>query len=562
MQSSPTSSEHTQCPICRAELPLATTVCNSCGSKITDTPTQEIRSLNYLLAELSRWEADGIVGPEQVADLRAGYERRRAELRERLEANGRVAKQAETQQEAGNLARELQTPQSAPAASQTTAFKPRKHKAQSRRTLLETLADPHTIRLLLYTGAAMLVVGVIIWLRDILYMKLREPIVQAALLALGTMIVMASGWLTTLRTRLLLTGRALTLIGSLLVPVNFWFLSRSGLLESDARAWIVCAFCTLLYAFTAALLNEKLYVYLAGAAAVATSWTLIYWFDRYAVGLYQPALMMLSLIFLHLARFFLSETESERLKSDNEKQSNRSLHSKLSALTSRELWGHPLAHIALVGTALAPLLYMPLRLVSSPSFAAGILRLRARDYDPSIAMLLFALAAYAAWFAGRFIYTNRRRLLYTLSALALIWTEFLTLDGLRLSGTAQLLMMAATAFIIGIAARVARGGVLSAALHRASLIMCAVLSALIYPVLSAAEPGPITHGMILILLAAAYALSHEEAKIEERAQAVAVFAFAALLIVQAMIHLRAGDQSLLVPSLSMGAFGLISLGVG
>ena len=173
---------------------------------------------------------------------------------------------------------------------------------RQRRVLLETLADPHTIRLLLYTGAAMLVVGVVIWLRDVLYLKLQEPIVQAALLVTGTIIVTVSGWLAILRTRLLLTGRALTLIGSLLVPVNFWFLVRSGLIENHGRAWIVCAFCALLYASTAALLREKLYVYLASVAAIATAWTIIYRIEREAFGLYALSLMTISLIFLHLFR--------------------------------------------------------------------------------------------------------------------------------------------------------------------------------------------------------------------------------------------------------------------
>ncbi|PYS45927.1 MAG: hypothetical protein DMF68_20770 [Acidobacteria bacterium] len=561
MQSSPTSSEHQQCPICRAELSPAATSCSSCGSKLADTPAQEIRSLNFLLAELRRWEIDGIVGPEQAERLRASYERRREELREQLGINGSAAKQSAPQgQEARNLAPESQILNRTHNASQTSASASRAGETKHPRALLETLADTHTIRLLLYTGAAMLVVGVIIWLRDILYLKLQEPIVQAALLALGTIIVTISGWLTTLRTRLLLTGRALTLIGSLLVPVNFWFLARSGLIEGDARAWIVCALCTLLYAFTAALLNEKLYVYLTCAAAVATSWTLIYRLDRDAVGLYPTALMMLSLVFLHLSRFFISKTEGERMKVDNEKQSVRNTQSKLSSLTSLELWEHPLAHVALVGAALAPVLYMPLRLVSSPSFAAGFLRLRARDYDPSIAMLLFAFAGYAAWFAGRFIYTNRRAILYTAGALSLLWTEFLLLDGLRLSGAVQLLVIAATAFIIGLAARASRGDLLSAALHRASLTVCVVLAALIYPVLSAAEPGPITHSMILVLLAGTYAVSRDLDEVDERAHAAAAFACAALLIVQALIHLRVGDNALYVPSRLALIFGLILLG--
>src|SRR5205823_9637621 len=101
-------------------------------------------------------------------------------------------------------------------------------------------------------------------------LKLQEPVVQAALLVTGTVVVTAMGWFAILRTRLRLTGRALTLVGSLLVPVNFWFLVRSGLIQNHGRAWMVCALCATLYALTAAFLAEKFYVYLASAATVAT----------------------------------------------------------------------------------------------------------------------------------------------------------------------------------------------------------------------------------------------------------------------------------------------------
>src|SRR5205823_4510214 len=77
---------------------------------------------------------------------------------------------------------------------------------------------------------------------------------------------------------------------------------RSGLIENHGRAWIVCAFCALLYASTAALLREKLYVYLASVAAIATAWTIIYRIEREAFGLYALSLMTISLIFLHLFR--------------------------------------------------------------------------------------------------------------------------------------------------------------------------------------------------------------------------------------------------------------------
>jgi hypothetical protein len=542
MQSSTQATEPPRCPICRAEVSPALKFCGSCGSQLIETPAQKIRSLNYLLSELARWEAGGIVQPEQANKLRESYERRREELRAQLTVNGQQPKLSATPHEAKTPARPYQSQQPQPSA-----VIPREPQKPAR-TLLETLADPHTIRILLYTGAAMLVVGVVIWLRDVLYLKLQEPIVQATLLATGTISVTISGWFTILRTRLLLTGRALTLIGSLLIPVNFWFLVRSGLINNNGRAWIVCAFCALLYAHTAALLREKLYVYLAGLATIATAWTIIYRIEPEAFGLYALALMIVSIIFLHLSRLFPLTTVSQQptTKAERETKANpqsaaRNPQSK--ERMSYELWGPPLVHVALAGAAVAALIYMLLRLGSSPSFADGILRLRATNYDPSMALLLFAFAAYAAWFAGRYIYTDRRMPLYTASALALFWTEFLAADGFKLSGSAQILLLVATAFIVALAARMMKDDALSIALHRAGLIVSVALASAIYPVLSAAPSYTITHSAILVFLAATFAVSSAP-RLSERvgsatlAHASALFASAAFLVALTSLNLQ------------------------
>src|SRR3954469_19140220 len=193
MPSSPQPPDHSSCPVCRAEVPPASPFCGTCGSKVTQTPAQEILNLNYLLAELSRWEAEGIVKPEQSQTLREAYHRKREELRSQVSVNGRREKQSAHQQEAKTSAAEGQMPPESYQVDQAASISPpvyrepvaplpkrvqqRERETEARRTLLERLADPHTIRLLLYTGAGMLVVGIIIWLRDILYLKLQEPVV-------------------------------------------------------------------------------------------------------------------------------------------------------------------------------------------------------------------------------------------------------------------------------------------------------------------------------------------------------------------------------------------------
>jgi hypothetical protein len=562
MQSSPQGPEHPRCPVCRAEVSPTLKFCGSCGSRLAETLAQEISSLNYLLSELARWEADGILRPEQASELRESYERRREELRAQLAINGNQPKPSAPSREIKVPAQQHQ-PQKPipPAVTSPKSPKPR-------RTLLETLADPHTIRLLLYTGAAMLVVGVVIWLRDILYLKLQEPIVQAALLATGTIIVTISGWLTILRSRLLLTGRALTLMGSMLVPVNFWFLVRSGLIENNGRAWIVCAFCTLLYAHTAAILREKLYVYLTSVAAIATAWTLIYRIEHEAFGLYALALMTISIIFLHLSHLLPLMRDDQQQTREGVRRPEASSHSAIHnpqsfiARMSYELWGPPLVHVALVGVALAALFYMPLRFGSSPSFADGILRLRASEYDPSIAMLLFMMGAYAAWFAGRYIYTDRRSTLYTASALALFWTEFLWTDGLNFSALTRILLLAATAFIVSLSTRLMKDDQATLSLHRASLIVSVALSSISYPVLSDTASYTMTHSAILALLAATFVVS-STSRFSERvaaamlAHASAIFLSAAFLVALISLHLR--SQTLFYAACTLWPFALYAL---
>ncbi|HJU54741.1 MAG TPA: hypothetical protein VJ715_09225, partial [Pyrinomonadaceae bacterium] len=439
---------------------------------------------------------------------------------------------------------------------------PRPERRRPRRPLLETLADPQTIRLLLYTGAAMLVVGVVIWLRDVLYLKLQEPIVQATLLAVGTIAVTVAGWLITLRTRLRFTGRALTLTGSLLVPVNFWFLVRSGLVRDNGRAWLVCALCTLLYAHTAALLRERLYAYLASISAIATAWTLIYRVEREAFGLYALSLMALSLIFLHVSRLFpLSENDGRASTNDEQRTADNSHSSSIihRSAFAYELWGPPLVQVALVGAALSLLFYMPLRLGSSPSLAEGIFRLRSGEYDSGIAMLLSALAAYAAWFTGRHVYTDRRVPLYTTSALLLFWTGFLATDALGLSSSLQLLLLAVASTAVSLLARLTHAEALALALHRASLVACVALTVFVYAVIRVDPKFTFTHGAILAFLAATYAASSTHRFCElvsARLLASASAVFASIAFWVALVSLELRSETLFYAACTLWPFAL------
>lgn len=464
--------------------------------------------MQYVLTELAHWEAQGIVSSEQADTLREAYARRENELH-------------------AQLANEQTTQQHGTSNKQPTVA------TTKRRTLLETLSDAYSLRLFLYTGAAMLVVGVIIWLRDALYLKLQEPIVQAGLLAFGTCATMAAGWYATLRTRQKLTGRALTLIGSLLVPINFWFLVRSGLISNSGRAWMVCALCTLLYGTTARLLRERLYVYLASVALIATVWAIIFRMEPEAFGVYALSLMIVSLALLHLSRLFPQAKDStdESLPSSGLPSSG----------WSRELWSAPLVHVALAGALFSALCYMPLRLWASPSIEDGFFWLRTKDYDAAAAMLLFACAAYTAWFAGRFIYERRRVFFYCLSTLALCWTEFLMLDAVRVSRLTTLFVLSLTALGLSVAAYKMRNEALTKAFHPASLLvamMLALASCLVALLADSAHSW--THGATLFVLATVFAVGSSTRF--SKALLRSVLACASMLMLAVLFALHTSTQ--------------------
>jgi hypothetical protein len=510
-----------RCPVCRAGLAAGSPFCEQCGARLDDARArEELSGVNYLLSELERWEAERLIAFEEAATLRARYESRREELRAQLaagEAQASVDARPQTSGEASAVSAGAPTARASQANAETAA-QPFAAKAQpvtaasdaqpartsflstilsrltsrptqartqptsrraERRPLFETLADPHTLRLLLYTGAAMLVVGIVIWLRDVLYLKLQEPLVQAVLLAMGTVAVLITGWLMTLRTSLRLTGRALTLIGALLVPVNFWFLVRSGLISNNGRAWMVCALCAVLYALTAALLRERLYVYMACAASIATAWALVYRASPEAYGLYSLTTATASLIFLHLSRLFPNVLQASGKAAESSVKAEEAREDDARAGASRlsyELWGPPLAGVALMATALSATFYMLLRPGASPTLGSRAFVLHTSDYGAGLAMLLFAAGAYVAWFAARFIYTKRRPLLYTTSALALFWTLFLFLDGLQLEGRTHLPALSGAALAAAVcAARFVREKILAESVYRASAMLLTLL---------------------------------------------------------------------------------------
>lgn len=273
---------------------------------------------------------------------------------------------------------------------------------------------------------ALFVGGVALYYRNELYHGLSQPIVQAAILMIVTFGFLVGGIFLVRQTNQALVGRTLTLVGSLLVPINPWFLVKSGLIANSGRAWILGVACTLLYASLVYFLKDSLFIYLSLIAGMLTTWVGVHHFSGNTSYLssYATALLVYSIIAL-LAEQFFSAKEGD---------------------FTREKFGKPFFHFAQIGIALTLLFYTPLVAFLPREFVATKMH-----FDPSYNGLVTVWLALA----GAFAYGYSARLRHAsyfvyLSIAALYWSEISLFIYLKSSPGQGLLVIAITTLIIGV----------------------------------------------------------------------------------------------------------------
>ncbi len=182
--------------------------------------------------------------------------------------------------------------------------------AAPRRNLMEILLDPRNIQWLLISGGALLVLGLVIWLA-------AEGIFQnkgvlAVCMGVANAALLAGGWAVIRYTRHELAGRALTLLACLLMPLNLWFHDAQGLitLEQGGHLWIPALVCCALYAASARLLRDPIFVYVLVAGVTLTG--LLILADHQMQHFWEIAgpstlLVCLGLACIHAERAFAEE---------------------------------------------------------------------------------------------------------------------------------------------------------------------------------------------------------------------------------------------------------------
>ncbi len=308
-----------QCWSCKTRIPLHQTFCPDCGAPAQGNQVDRLRQLVFLCFEIKKHEREGRIPlsathafltecNERIASLRRKLDQERAPLAEPVSS----AEAAEPVVLARTDSKKPDRPSpgerrgaASPGASAPGV--PVLQPARPKRNLLEILLDPRSIQWLLASGGALLVLGLIIYLG--VEGLFQNKLFVACLLGAGTGVLLAGGWALILGTRYHLAGRALTLLACLVMPLNLWFYDAQGLIpiEKGGHLWIPALVCCLLYAISARLLKDVMFVPVLVLGAAATG-LLILADQRFRMfwEIAAPSvwLVALGVICIHLERAF------------------------------------------------------------------------------------------------------------------------------------------------------------------------------------------------------------------------------------------------------------------
>lgn len=159
-----------------------------------------------------------------------------------------------------------------------------------------TLLSERTLNVMLFLGVFLLFASAVTLV--VFNWERFAPLVQVLLIAAFTLTFYLAGWFVRARMGLRSSGIALTGIGSLLVPIDFYAIYLSGGFPREAwpEVWLgVSLLCCAAYLFTALRIQARFFGYLVGIAAGSTVCALM----RVAgihTDWWSPALCLVSLV--------------------------------------------------------------------------------------------------------------------------------------------------------------------------------------------------------------------------------------------------------------------------
>ncbi|MEW6731783.1 MAG: hypothetical protein AB1489_10685 [Acidobacteriota bacterium] len=438
------------CLVCQHELESWWEFCFHCGARVDNDVMDQVHLIDYIIFEIIDWHKRKTISYSVREELLQHYFTRRQELVQSIEHKAEhktdepVPSVDATDTPLSSLSEptppvapaisnvvvptRLSESQVVPATSLSPAPLPLSPPLPSK-SFPELVAE--NINYIFAISTALFVGGIALYYRNEIYYGLKQPIVQAAILALVTLGALVSGWTLVRRTEQTIAGRTLTIVGSLLVPINPWFLVRSGLIPNTGKAWVLGLVCTALYAWTAYFLRDRLFVYIALSTGIITGWLTVYRFTGgISASIYAVVMMASAIGYLFAERAFKSRGED--------------------VIFSREEYGQPFFHVAQTAIALCLFFYTPLIKLLPAELVAARYYFDPQSYNSFVTVWLALAAAFAYTYSA--IIRKASYFVY-LAIATLLWAEVSLLDNIDVTRSTAVLVFVASAFVIALIGR-------------------------------------------------------------------------------------------------------------
>jgi hypothetical protein len=299
--------------------------------------------------------------------------------------------------------------------------------------LLDILLDPRSLQYLMTFGAGMLVLGMDVWMWAVGVFE--NKLVVAGVMGAGTLALLGGGWSLLRLTRFQIAGQAITLLACLVMPLNLWFYHAQGLVTLEGHLWMAGVVCCLLYAASARILRQSIFVYVFMLGVTLTG--LLILADEHVAKLWEIAapstlLVIIGLIAIHAERAFPHDGPFSR-----DRFGRASFWSGIATLSSGLL--------LLLGAQLAGWLYYP------------YVQHWGLRYIPEIAdKRMLQLLALGLVLAGTYAYVyadlvvRRASAFLYAAAFTVLWSEVITIKllAITINEEVAIIVLAATALFV------------------------------------------------------------------------------------------------------------------
>jgi hypothetical protein len=418
-----------ECWSCGAGASELDTHCTECGAPLRGQLVQALRHWRFLGRLVKEHEAQGELSLATAHSCLADVRESVAALKQRL---GRdrlamvVAADMPLPRRKPKVRREAE-PESPPVP---------------RRSILEILLDPRSIQWLLASGGVLLVIGLVIYL--VTLGLFENPGVVAGLMGAATLAGLGGGWALVHYTRYQMAGRALTLLACLVMPLNLWYYHSQNLITLEGHLWVPALVCCALYAASALILRDPVFVYVLSAGVAMTGLLILADrnLNRFAeIAAPSTLLMVMALIGLHVERAF----------PEGDGPFSRRRFGLAFFWSGQALLGAGL--LLLMGAQIFGLLHDGLVSFFGWQGVELLKNKPAIVTDPGLKLLAIAIVLAGAY---AYLYSDfvvRRVGVYVyLAAVCILWAELLILDQLNLLATheAVIAVLALTALVVNV----------------------------------------------------------------------------------------------------------------